>query len=245
MTSSQTLDFQGISCRILGNGSSGVVVLHNGLAVKLPKSYLSGRDNDDDEVIRRDKDVYSRFRKCDGVVPCVDLSGPGIDMVWMENGSLHDYLDQHSVSHQQQLSWFREMALYLDSIHEHRVIVADIDIRNFLVAKDLSVKFCDFTESSLMELGCDMQNVEDNGYSIYTDIGQFGAVMYEVFTGRKCDFDLFRDQPYGPATATWPRRENLPSTQDIWLGSIIESCWTKGAFRNSRELSLALDLEST
>ena len=50
------------------------------------------------------------------------------------------------------------------------MIVADIDMRNLLVAKDLSVKFCDFAESSFMELGCD---------------------MYEVITGRKCDFDLF------------------------------------------------------
>ena len=69
--------------------------------------------------------------------------------------------------------------------------------------------------------------------------------MYEAATGRNCDFDLFQDQPQGPATVSWPRRENLSSTQDIWLGPIIEKCWTKGVSRNSRELALALDLEST
>ena len=237
-----TLEFNGIPCRILGTGSSGVVILRNHSAVKLPISYLSGRYDDDDGVIQREKDIYLRLGKCGGVVPCLDLSGPGIDMVWMENGSLRDYLNQHQVSKLQQLSWFREMAQTLSLIHDHRVIVADIDIRNFLVAKDMSIKFSDFTESSLLELACDMQATEDNGYSIYTDIGQFGAVMYEVITGQKCDFDLFKDQPQGPARAVWPRREHLPSTEDIWLGSIIEKCWTKGAFGSSHELSVSLAL---
>ena len=33
------------------------------------------------------KRIYLRLGKCDGAVPCVDLSSPGIDMDWMENGS--------------------------------------------------------------------------------------------------------------------------------------------------------------
>ena len=68
----------------------------------------------------------------------------------------------------------------------------------------MSVKFSDFTESSLLELDCDMQEADDNGYSIYTDIGQLAAVMYEIITGDKCVFDLFKGQPQGPATAAWP-----------------------------------------
>ena len=137
------------------------------------------------------------------------------------------------------------MAETLASIHDRRVIVADIRARNFLLAKDMSVKFSDFTESSLLELDCDMQEADGNGYSIYTDIGQLGAVMYEVTTGEKCVFDLFKGQPLGPANAAWPRREHLPSTQEIRLGSIIEKCWTKGAFRSCRELSAALDSATT
>jgi hypothetical protein len=86
-----------------------------------------------------------------------------------------------------------------------------------------------------------MRSAEDSGYSIYTDIGQLGAVFYEVITGRHCEVDLFQNQPYGPATAAWPRRDNLPSTQDLWLGSVIESCLTKGSYRDARELLAELE----
>jgi len=237
-----TLQFNGIAYPIIGSGSSAVVIAKDKTAVKLPKSYLSGCNDDEDGVIQREKDIYLRLGKCDGVVPYLDLSGPGIVMVWMENGSLRDYLNKHQVTRSLQLSWFREMSQCLAIIHGHHVIVADINIRNFLVANDMSVKFSDFTESTLVELDLDMQTADDNGYSIYTDIGQIGAVMYEVITGQKCDFDLFKDQPQGPAKAMWPRRDSLPSTQDVWLGLIIEKCWTKGAFRSSDELAAALVL---
>ncbi|KAF7505122.1 hypothetical protein GJ744_001262 [Endocarpon pusillum] len=75
-----------------------------------------------------------------------------------------------------------------------------------------------------------MQTVDDSGYFIFTDIGQLGAVMYEVVTGEACEFDLFKNQPAGYAIATWPQREDLPSTQGIWLGYIIERCWTRRSF---------------
>ncbi|OAP55121.1 hypothetical protein AYL99_10821 [Fonsecaea erecta] len=118
----------------------------------------------------------------------------------------------------------------LTAIHERYVIAADITARNILVAKGASVvKFSDLIESTLLDRDCDMQQADDNGYSMYTDIGQ------------KCDFDLFKDVPSGPAGAVWPRREHLPTTRDIWLGSIIEKCSSKGAFQTSEELSAVLD----
>lgn len=232
----------GVACRIIGYGGSGIVVLRGKTAIKLPKSYLSsGRDDEDDkEVIQREKQIYLRLGNCDGVVPCLDLSGPGIDMMWMENGNVRDYLHNHRVSTRRKMSWLREMARTLGAIHDRRVIVGDISTRNLLVGKDMTIKFCDFTESSLCEVDCDMEKVDDNGYSIYTDIGQFGAVMYEIITGPKCEFDLFRDLPPGPASAVWPRREHLPITRDLWLESVIEKCWTKAAYQNSQELSAAL-----
>lgn len=60
--------------------------------------------------------------------------------------------------------------------------------------------------------------------------------MYEVVVGQRCEFDLFKDVPPEICRATWPRSENLPSTQGIWLGPVIERCWTEGAFRNAHDL---------
>lgn len=133
------------------------------------------------------------------------------------------------------------MARTLIYAHDCGIIVADVATRNFLLDDHLSIKMSDFTESSILPLTADMQTVNDSGYSIFTDIGQLGAVMYEVVTGKACDFDLLKSQPPGPTAATWPRREDLPSTENIWLGYIIERCWKKGALRNACELLAALD----
>jgi hypothetical protein len=73
-------------------------------------------------------------------------------------------------------------------------------------------------------------------YSIQTDMGQLGAVIYEVVVEEKVEFDLFKHVPVEVGCAGWPYREDLPSTENVWLGSVIEKCWTKGAFRNARDL---------
>ncbi|KAI9842946.1 MAG: hypothetical protein M1837_006683 [Sclerophora amabilis] len=240
---------------ILGMGRTGVVVEQDDdTALKLPLKYgttgLSKAQVEHHSILtdisceslQREKDVYKRLGQDHGIVSCLDLSGAGIKMALMKNGNLHDYMAQHHSAHSVQLAWFRDMARALVHIHHRRVIVADIATRNFLLDADLSVKFSDFTESTVLPLDTDMQAADDAGYSIYTDIGQMGTVIYGVVTGQRCEFDLFKDQPPGPATAAWPQRKDLPSTQNIWLGSIIEKCWTKGAYQNARDLLAALDL---
>ncbi|KAJ9296600.1 hypothetical protein DTO217A2_8801 [Paecilomyces variotii] len=159
----------------------------------------------------------------------------------MENGDLRSYLSQNKPSKTLQLSWFRSMAHSLSQIHDRRIIVADIATRNFLLGADFKVKICDFTESNLMPLDACMETADWAGYSIYTDIGQLGAVMYEVVVGEKCEFDIFKDLPLELSSGTWPRREDLPSTEGIWLGPIIERCWTKGAFASAHDLRRELD----
>ncbi|PGH12836.1 hypothetical protein AJ79_04060 [Helicocarpus griseus UAMH5409] len=92
-----------------------------------------------------------------------------------------------------------------------------------------------------------MRTADDAGYPIYTDIGQLGAVMYEIVTGVQCRFDLFEGLSPGPEIARWPSRKGLPSTEGIWLGSIIERCWIRGdgGFRDSGELAALLELVSS
>ncbi|MCJ1386618.1 hypothetical protein MMC17_009744 [Xylographa soralifera] len=238
---------------ILGIGRSGVVVRRDDMALKLPLEYSTTGLNEDDiehltiradisrETLHREKEVYRRLGPNDGIVSCLSLSGHGLQMEIMTSGNLHDYQAQQDPVKAVQLTWFQDMARTLIHIHDRRVIVADIAARNFLLTADLSVKFSDFSESTILPLDTNMQNADDAGYSIYTDIGQLGTVIYEVITRKPCSFDLFKNQPAGPATAAWPQREDLPSTQNIWLGSIIERCWSKGAFQNARELSEALN----
>lgn len=159
----------------------------------------------------------------------------------MANGDLRTYLGINKPPRQLQLSWFCGMARTLEYIHDQRVLVADIASRNFLLDSDLTIKFCDFSEASLLPLDVDMDTVDDNGYTTQIDIGFLGAVFYEVVTGEKVEIGLFKDNTPTDGRARWPRREFLPSTRDVWLGSIIEDCWVDRGFRNARSLLQALN----
>ncbi len=63
-----------------------------------------------------------------------------------------------------------------------------------------------------MPPGTDMETDDDNRYSIQTNISQLGRVIYKVITGKDCGFNLHKNNV---SRATLPRRETLPSTQDI------------------------------
>jgi len=39
---------------------------------------------------------------------------------------------------------------------------------------------------------------------------------------------------------TWLRRDTLPSTSDIWLGHIIEKCWTQ-ELKSANDLAAELE----
>ena len=249
--SSPFLDIRGDTIpleQVLGSGGTAVVLLRDGVAVKTPLRYLWSSDSDVEvniETIRREQDVYRRLQsseddRSDGVVRCLGFSTEATQLAYMANGDLQTYLAKCRPSYQLQLAWFRETVRTLGYIHDRCVLVADIASRNFLLDSDLSLKFCDFSESSLLQLDANMDAVDDNGYTARIDIGLLGTVMYEVVTGNKCEIDLFKDNSPTDGRAYWPDRKFLPSTQDIWLGWIIEGCWD-GEFRDTRSLLRTLD----
>lgn len=233
---------------VLGSGSSAVVLLQNGVAVKTPLRYLWSSDSDVEvnmQSVRREQDVYRRLQNLEddrskGVVRCIGFSTEATQLAYMSNGDLRAYLAKCRPSRQLQLAWFYEMARTLGYIHDRRVLVTDIASRNFLLDSNLSLKICDFSQASLLPLDSDMETVDDNGFTTQIDIGLLGTVMYEVVTGNKCEIDLFKDNSPTDGRAYWPERKFLPSTQGIWLGWIIEGCWD-GEFRSSHSLLRALN----
>lgn len=159
----------------------------------------------------------------------------------MANGDLQTYLAKCHPSHKLQLAWFYEMARTLGYVHEKCVLVAGITSRDFLLDSDLSLKLCDFSESSLLPLDSNLETVDGNGFTIQIDIGLLGAVsMYEVVMGNKCEIDLFEDNSPTDGRDYWPERKSLPSTDGIWLGWVIEHCWD-GEFCGAHSLLQALD----
>lgn len=49
-----------------------------------------------------------------------------------------------------------------------------------------------------------MEKADFGGYSVRTDIGQLGSVMYEVVVREKCEFDIFKDIPPELSRGRWP-----------------------------------------
>ncbi|KAJ5458494.1 Serine/threonine-protein kinase HT1 [Penicillium sp. IBT 31633x] len=243
------LDLSGDSIpleQVLGSGSTAVVVLRDGMAIKTPLRYHWSSDIEikmNIRVIQREQHVYRRFQssKCSGIVNCLGFSKEAIQLAHMKNGDLLTYLATKRPPRHLQLAWFRDMARTLQYIHDRRVLVADIASRNFLLDSDMTIKYCDFSEASLLPLDADMDTLDDHGYTTRIDLGLLGAVMYEVVTGKECNINLYKDNFSTDNRATWPRRDCLPSTENVWLGSIIENCWVDGGFRNALGLLQALE----
>jgi serine/threonine protein kinase len=158
-------------------------------------------------------------------------------------GDLRRFLDKTRPAKTTLLSWLTQLAHAIAHIHSRRIIIADFRLDNVVYDETMSIKIVDFSESSLMPLDWDLDGCDANGFSIWTDIGQFGAAMFDMITGQRCTFDIYQDWKQVGDQPTWPRRDTLPSTSGVWLGPIIEKCWTK-EFVSAQDLVEELERES-
>ncbi|KAK5442658.1 hypothetical protein LTS15_010976 [Exophiala xenobiotica] len=255
------LDGTAVTEKVIGQGGTGIVVEQGQYALKLPRisrhtkidgvpvevGSLTPKEGDYDErpplieSIQTEKAIYKRLGDHYGIVRCYNLSSTDISIQMdLMKYDLRHYLEENRPDRKLQLSWLTTIAHTIAYIHEHRILIADIRLDNFLLDATWAVKFCDFSESTLMPLDWDLSGTDDLGFSVLTDIGQFGAVMYEIVTGLKCRFDLRQEWKGSEALYVCPGRDSLPSTKDIWLGHLIEKCWTQ-SFQSAKELAIELD----
>lgn len=224
--------------------NSGIAVY--GIMIKRPFqiSDPSAKGNEYDsslQLIENEKQIYRRLQGCEGVIPYLDLSGPAIQLPLLNDGTLDRYLKNNiRPTRAHQLTWVKQIASTLSRIHDRRVLFVDVASRNMLIHPDGSIIFCDFGTSLIFPMETDIWKAEEFGFSYATDICELGAVVYEVVTGRQLtDFDQIAEEAGG-----WPNRDQLPSTDGVFLGSVIEACWTKGKFRTTHELCQMLEEES-
>ena len=250
--------------QIIGVGGSGIVVSRGGYAYKIPliskiiringvpfdDEEFTPKDGDYDErataikTFENEKNIYKRLGDHPGIIRCYNLSStdPSIQMPLMK-GDLRHYLAEIRPEKATQLSWLTQLAHTMAYIHSRRVIITDFRLDNIVFDDQMAIKLVDFSESTLMPLDWDLDGCDNCGFSILTDIGQFGAVMFELIMGRRCAFDIYQDWRDVGDPTTWPQRDTLPSTSGVWLGSMIEKCWTKG-FASAKDIATELDKES-
>ena len=253
------LDGTIVTEEIIGMGGAGIVVNRGGYACKIPRIFKvveidgvpvenpihEGVYAEVAAVVRsfkKEKAIYKRLGDHPGIIRCynADSEEVSIEMPLMK-GDLRQYLtDEGRPGRVHLLSWFLQFARAIAYTHSKRVIICDIRLANTVYDDDLNLRLIDFSEAALMDPEWDLQGCDKYGCSIMTDIGQFGSFMFEMITGRHCYFDIFQDwRGVGNPTA-WPRRETLPPTSEVWLGEIIEKCWTQG-FESAEHLERELD----
>ncbi|OAP55654.1 hypothetical protein AYL99_09806 [Fonsecaea erecta] len=172
-----------VTDRWLGLGASGLVVEQGPYAVKLPVLSRDAEEDEDGVPLK----VYSLTPKKGEY----DDRAIAVEHIQTEKANhMTTRQPQWDPTRQMQLSWFTKLAHTLVYVHERRVIVSDIRLDNFLLDESLAIRFCDFGNAEAMPLDWDLEGSDKYGYSISSDLGQFGAVMYEVITGRKCAYDL-------------------------------------------------------
>ena len=181
---------------VLGLGGTGVVY-----ALKIPQlsQEIEGEPlvNEDEErssrirSIEDEKAIYRRLGNHPSIVRCYNLSSAEhtIRMDLMNDGDLLQYLTEQKPERSVKLSWFIQMARGIGFIHQKRII-ADVRLENLLLNDGFTLKFADFGISSLMPGDWDLNGADELGFSIMTDIGQLGAVMYQIVTGQECKFDI-------------------------------------------------------
>lgn len=249
--------------KIIGMGGVGIVVNRGGYACKIPRIFkvydIDGvpvdnpiqtpiHKGDYDEVaaavssFKHEKTIYKRLGDHPGIIRCynADSEDVSIQMPLMK-GDLGQYLaDEARPGRVRQLSWLLQFVRAMAYTHSKRVIICDIRLENIVYDDDMNLRLIDFSESSSMDPEWDLKGCDRYGCSIMTDIGQFGSVMFEMITGQHCYFDIYQDWKGVGNPTIWPRRETLPPTNEVWLGEIVEKCWTKG-FETAQDLERELD----
>jgi serine/threonine protein kinase len=276
--------------RFLGIGVTGIVVQRGDKALKKPREYdtTKAAPTRKDELkwlmevsrmkMRTEIQVYKHLGDHDGIIKVfhqlpidhdddVLRNEPVLVMPYMKNGTLQGYLSVKEPDHLLQDRWIRSLASTVAFCHNQHVLLADIGSRNCLLADDLSLKLCDFGESTIIPFDLNMTEVNDNGVSVKTDIAQFGSLVYEISTRinlsdprqprlhfvedeiKNTSQGIYEDSEkesddesdggyqgtegasdVGCTTnkALWPQVQDLPSTEKIRFGTIIQRSWTKG-----------------
>jgi serine/threonine protein kinase len=225
------------SCTIIGSGLSAVVVHRDDKAIKMAIVHTNDQE---DEVesnrgqIRREQRVYRRLqpdhaKPIPGIVPCLGMPGDTIELQFMSNGTLGEWIKHRDVpSFGLQSRWIRQLAVGLSNFHASRVIHSDILLRNILIDGSLNAMLADFGASTVLPLDSVMvDTVDQYNCSMWTDLFQLGLVFYSIVTGKQAGKSIYHGKS---AIASLPPRNTLPSVAGLWASQIIEECWTPGAY---------------
>jgi hypothetical protein len=186
------------------------------------------------ESLEHERAILSRINGCNAVIRCYSLHGPGIE-VEIGESILTSFLAETGddlVLASWQLFWFRQLAVGLAQMHDRRVLLTSLDTDYVIMMAYPSniIKFFNFRRAILLAPETPRTHLidPDTGYSFALDLLQLGVLFYQIATCTFIDVEAVRFDENGRSITSiqWPLRSELPETTDIWIGEIIEKCFT-------------------
>lgn len=202
--------------------------------------HLTSRGDDGNEV--NDGAMIPRFLGWDAEECTLTLESQA-------NGDLATYMRGNDgvsgVSLETRGKWAVQAAKALTSLHDRRVVHADVAPRNFLLNGSLDLCICDFAGSLLpggpVETGAPGSRHQAGSWgrghvpTYADDVFALGSVIYFIVTGSEAYAGLADHE----AERRF-RDADFPETEGVMLGSVVGDCW-RGRFVNSGEVVRALE----
>ena len=187
----------------VGKGRSGLVLRWDDKRViKVPRIYENddappAQPNDGNAEgnilsLENEKQTMERLGHHADIVEWYELRQEGIVMKLMKNGPLHEYRSKIQLSPRRMYDWISKIGQGIAHCHSQMVIICDVSSRNVLIDEYECAKICDFTEAAILPLDTlDIAQESPDGFSVQTDIFEFGRVIYEIVTGKIYEYDIF------------------------------------------------------
>ncbi|KAL8736211.1 MAG: hypothetical protein Q9166_000366 [cf. Caloplaca sp. 2 TL-2023] len=152
-------------------------------------------------------------------------------------GSIAQFLKNYTPTWQQRFAWACQATEAVAVTHRAGVIHCDINVNNFLLDDNLTVKLCDFqgrllrADGSVDKDGLARENIKSfmpradpNFSDRRTDIFALGSTFYYIMQGHEPfpDMDPFNDEEQ--IEERFASRQ-FPEIDSLLMNSVIHKCW--------------------
>ncbi|PGH16903.1 CAMK/CAMKL protein kinase [Polytolypa hystricis UAMH7299] len=224
MTSSEKvcISFQRPGCIAIGQ-TGEICKINNSYIVKYPKSFPGETAYNELRLtfITVERHIYERLGPHEGILPyhgLYDDSG-AIKLAYARQGDLETYIPAHRMpSESFRAAWIRSLVNAFCHIYSCKVLHQDVKLDNILIDNNSSLKIADFANGAIFPLDADMETICAEDPLSRVDILGIGCVMYSIATWTVYSYDYFEKE-------CWPRPEEVPTTDGVMYGKIIDKCW--------------------
>ncbi|XP_065183377.1 mitogen-activated protein kinase kinase kinase 20-like [Sycon ciliatum] len=157
---------------------------------------------------------------------------------YASNGSLYDYLAEHTLDCTEILTWARQIAMGMNYLHNEApqpVIHRDLKSRNVVLSSDMCAKICDFGCARYLKATTKMtlagtfpwmspEAIQQGKVGPPTDAFSYGVVVWELLTS-KIPFDGFESIQIAWLVVTHETRLTIPSSCPEKIATLLTSCW--------------------